>query len=198
MEITNYRYIKHMLLPADWQESTSEEGGIGQRSLRIFSPPDAPEVRMEIFYRGLPLNEKESQAFRHVLSGGPRLLFERNASRPPTTQDVNLLNELSEVLGNAGNNQVVNNRTDHLGPSFVIERIDTLNWQGKSVLALRGWFRNPDKDVRVYDYCGFFIDGNPSDPQCQVEEIFLEVANEELQLRYLPVFKECLNSLTWM
>jgi hypothetical protein len=187
-----------MLLPPDWQEEPSEQGGMGFRSLRVFQPPEAPDVRMEIFYRGLPLDEEESKAFRAVLKLAPTVIFDRNKAVMPSETDVILLRSLNGLFGNAGNNQVVNTKTDDRGPSFNVERIDALSWNGKNLLALRGWFRKPATGVRVYDYCGFFIDANPAEPECQVEEIFLEATKEEHYLRYLPIFQESLKSIEWM
>jgi hypothetical protein len=198
MEISNYRYIKHLLLPADWQEAPSEETSIGFRTVRSFHPPDLDDVRMEIFYRGLPMHEKSSISFRKLLETAPRPVYDRGKTAKPTEVDITLFKDLRELLGNAGNNQLVNPKTDYLGPTFIVERFDTLLWNGKNILALRGWFRNPETDVRVYDFCGFFIDGNPSEPECQVEEIFLEAADQELYARYLPDFEESLKSIEWM
>jgi hypothetical protein len=198
MEINSYRYIKRLILPAGWLEEPCEEGTIGFRSLRIFHPPDSPDVRMEFLYRGLPVDETVTKAFRKLLDTTPHLVFDRSNLVKPTETDLALFKQLRDLLGNAGNNQLVNTRTDYLGPSFIAERIDTLAWNGKNVLAVRGWFRDAESDVRVYDFCGLFIDGNPPDPECQVEEIFLEASSQELYLRHLPSFQQSLKSLEWM
>jgi hypothetical protein len=197
LDIENYAYIKFMRLPPGWVEVPLDDEGFDIRALRIFSPPETAEVRLELLNRGYPLGQDDAETFRQLLTVAPKVIFERKDKEAPSKATVSLLEGLAEVLGNVGNNQVVNTSTDDLGPCFMLDRIDILNWKGKNVLAARGWFRDPEEDIRVNDYCGFFIDSNPFDPECQVEEVFLEAPTEELLLRYMPVFKECLNSLEW-
>lgn len=197
MKISNYLFIKSLEIAEGWKEASIDRSGIGAALNRVFVPANCPDVRMEIFYRGFPLEQKDSDAFRKVLARTPSVIFEKNENEPAGESAVKLLSDLKEALGNTGNNQVVNSRTDYSGPSFMIERLDVLNWKGKKVLAARGWFRDPEEDVRAGNFCGLFIDANPDYPSCDIEEIFLEAPNQELFLRYLPVFENCLASLEW-
>jgi hypothetical protein len=186
-----------MQLADDWREMSVDRSGMSTTLLRVFSPVGCPEVKLQIFRRGYPMEALDAQAFRKALAGAPNVIFEKKEQKRPSQTEVNALTELKEVLGNAGNNQVINTRKDYLGPSFMIERLDALIWKGKSVLAARGWFRDTDEDVRVNDYCGIFIDGSAGNSPCQVDEIFLESPNEELYTAYLPAFKEFLDSIAW-
>jgi hypothetical protein len=197
VNIENYAFIKFLRLPSGWSEFAPDVDDFDTRAIRTFCPPESRDVRLQLLNRGYPLSEDESEVFREVLARRPGTIFERKETQPPNEGAVNLIKNLTEILGNAGDNQVVNTSSDDLGPSFMLERIDIFDWKGRNVLALRGWYRDPDQDVRMTDYCGFFIDGNPGNPECQLEEIFLEAPTEELLVKYLPYFKECLNSLEW-
>lgn len=186
-----------MRLPSDWLEARSNPNMVGAAQTRVFSPSNGADVRIEIFSPTIPLNEKVSVAFRDVLKAAPSLIFERRDGQSPTPSAKKVLDQLQEVLGNAGNNQIINVRTDYLGASFIMERIDSLAWNGVNVLAVRGWFRDPEEDLRLNDFCGIFVDSNPLQSECRVQEIFLEAPSEEVFLRYLPTFKESLDTIRW-
>jgi hypothetical protein len=186
-----------MRLGDAWRETSVDRSGDGATSTRVFTPSKAHDVRMEIFYRGMPLAEKDSEAFRDALLTAPSVIFEQKEQARPSQTEIKALTALQEALDSVGDNQVVNTRTDYLGASFIVDRIDALVWKGKNVLAVRGWFRDADQDLRLTEYCGLFIDGNPGDAQCQVEEIYLEAETEALYSRYLPEFKEFLGTIAW-
>jgi len=52
--------------------------------------------------------------------------------------------------------------------------------------------------MRLNAFCGFFIDVNPNDTACSVEEIYLEAEKDDLYLQCLPQFEECLHSIEWL
>jgi len=197
LNIENYHCIKSLQFPPAWRETEASDV-FPPREDRVFTPADSPEVRIEIFSRGLPVDKKTSTAFREILKTSPCIIFEQKKEQQPTAADVKIFTQIKDVLGNAGNNQIINTEKGFRGPSFIVEKAEVLNWSGKNLFALRGWFRDTDEDRRVNDFCGFFIDTNPNDPECQVEEIFLEAKDEKEFLRYLPTFKECLSTIQWM
>ena len=197
LKIENYRYIKLLELPAGWKENTPTRG-IATAVVRNFTPPDTTGVEINLFCRGLPLSEAVRKSFREVLKLAPKLIFDCNSASKPSAVDTQLICNLEEVLGNVGNNQIANTETGFSGPPFKLERLDTLVWNGKPLLAARGWFSNPENGKRLNSFCGFFIDANPSQAACNVEQIYLQVEKENLYLQYLPQFQECLQSLVWI
>lgn len=186
-----------MRLPSGWLELAFEEEGMEIRAIRVFSPPENHSVKMQLLNRGYPLSKEDTQNLRKTLSQSPRVIFQRKDGTEPSQTEMELISSLAEVLGNLADNQVLNHESDDLGPPFMLERVDVLDWKGRSVLAVRGWFRDPEQDLRVNNYCGLFVDANPAEPECRVEEIFLEAPNEDLLIKYMPMFKESIDSLVW-
>lgn len=186
-----------MRLPPGWLELSFEEEGMEIRAIRVFSPADNHSVRMQMLNRGYPLGEEDTQVLRKTLSQSPKAIFERKDGTRPGRTEVELVSSLAEVLGNLADNQLLNSESDDLGPSFMLDRIDVLDWKGRKVLAVRGWFRDPEQDIRVNNYCGLFIDSTPGEPESQIEEIYLEAPTEDLLVKYMPLFKASLDSLVW-
>ncbi len=197
MKIENYHCIKSLKLPAGWAECKAGSG-FATRIVRSFTPPGSSDVKMEFFYRGLPVSDAAGKAFRKVLKQAPKTVFDHNNSNKPTKAEVQLICDLEEVLGNIGNNQISNTETGPSGPPFLLERLDALLWNDKPLLAGRGWFINPETGERRYAFCGFFIDANPNQAACSVEEIYLEADKEDLYAQCMPQFEECLRSIEWL
>jgi hypothetical protein len=205
--IKNYRSIKKMELPDGWEERTIAPGGMVTRIGRVFTPADnrlaanenidtSDSVTIEFFFRGFPLDEQESRVFRDILVA-PKMIFEEKQAVVPNRAEIESLTKLMEVLGNCGNNQLVNEQTGFRGPAFILHRMEVLPISGKNVMAVRGFFQDPEINKRANDFCGIFIDGSPNDKECQVDEIFLQSSQQELYLQYLPVFKNCLSTIEW-
>ncbi len=197
MKISYYHYIKSLVLPEDWAELESVEVGRPVQTVRSFAPKNDPDVKIELFYRGLPVSEAATIVLRKTLALAPKLIFDWEFKDQLSASDLQLMGELKEILGNVGNNQIVNQRQGRRGAPFMLLRLEALVWNDKPVLAARGYFKNPEDNTRVSEFCGFFIDANPKDASCQIEEIYLQAPNENLQLKYLPVFKQCVSSLEW-
>jgi len=198
LKIENYRYIKSFQLPNGWREEKPVTG-IATSIVRSFSPPGNTAVKLEFFYRGLPLDEKSSKSFRGALKLAPRLMFDNSSTNKLESSDARLICDLEGVLGNVGNNQISNTETGFSGPSFSLDRLDALIWNNRPLLAARGWFIDPESAERRSAFCGFFIDANPNEKNCSVEEIYLEAEAEaeDLYLQYMPELEKCLHSIEW-
>lgn len=180
-----------------WVENEISDG-INIQTIRSFSPPENPAVRMELFYRGLPVSEDAGASFRKILKLAPKVIFNRQIKSEPTTVETQCITELIEVLGNVGNNQITNKQIGFRGPAFILNRLEVLPWSGKPLITTRGYFQDPENNNMINEFYGFFIDADPNDTACNIEEIYLEAATEELYKQYLPAFKQSLNSIQWL
>ncbi len=198
MKIIDYHYIKSLILPDDWVEVEAVQGRRSEQTVRSFAPKNDLAVRIELFYRGLPVSEEAAIALRKTLSVAPKLLFDLNSKSELSTADLQLIEGLEEVLGNIGNNQIVNKQKGRRGPPFVLLKLEALIWNDRPLLGARGYFKNPENNKRVSEFCGFFINAKPKDASCIVEEIYLQAPSEELQMKYLPAFQQGLSSLQWL
>ena len=184
-------------MPQDWIEVESVEGGANAQTVRSFAPKTNSAVRIELFYRGLPISKAAASVFRKTLKLAPSLIFDLNNKNELAASEVQLIGDLEEVLGNVGNNQIVNKLDGRQGAPFMLVRLEALIWNTKPLLAARGYFKNPENNTRVSEFCGFFIDANPKDISCKVEEIYLQAPKEDIYIKYLPVFQQCVSSLEW-
>ena len=197
LKIENYDCIKSLQLPPGWTENKLG-GGFAPRTMRAFSPPDNPRVKIVLLNRGLPVSEDAGKTFRKILQLSPKLIFDRNSANKLMPTEVQLICDLEEILGNAGDNQIVNPDTGISGPPFILDRLEVLVCNDRPALAVRGWFCNPGNGQRLNAFYGLFVDVNARDDACGVEQIFLEAPEETLYLQYLPAFEQCLHSIEWL
>ncbi len=197
MKIANYRYIESLNLPPHWIEKEVNDV-VDIQAVRSFSPVDDPSVKIELFYRGFSISEEDSKSFREILKLAPKIVFDRQIRNEPLTGDAQIITALIEVLGNVGNNQLTNNQQGFRGPAFILERLEIIKWLGKPLLTAKGAFQEPESGKRINEFYGFFIDTNPNTSLCNVEEIYLETPIAQLHKQYLPVFRQCLNSIRWL
>lgn len=196
-DVLNHGQIRSMRIPPGWKDGPSETGGIGFRGLRTFLAPDDHEVVISLFYRGFPISEEGSAGFRRILAEGAKTIYIARDGKEPSESEQLLFSDLREVLGNAGNNQVINRKTDWRGASFNVTRVEVLDINGRNLLSVQGRFRDPDVDERLKEFAGLFVDTNPEEQQCGVQEIFIEAPNAERFARYLSQFNEAIRSITW-
>jgi len=125
-EISNQGQISKMDLPCGWVERDKSDvtSNIGARSVREFTPPDAPDVKLSFFYRGLPCSETTGDAFKGILS------------KPPHHVTPTELKTLTEILRERGDNSAF---------SILAARTEDLN--GKRVLIVEGRYRQTQQDL---------------------------------------------------
>jgi len=196
LRIENYRYLKSLQLPPGWEER-KPGSGMPQAVTRLFSPTDAKEVRLKLFYRGLPLSKSSSEAFRKALKLVPKVLFDDSGTNESSAFARQTICSLRDSLGNVGTNQITNTDTGLNGASFSLKRLEALILNGKPVLKAFGLFINPTSGEHYNAYCGIFFDTSQNEQTCTVEEIFLEANTKDLYSQALPEFETCLSSIEW-
>lgn len=181
MKLENVGAIKQFTLPDNWQERRSG-AAMGVRWERIFHPNHAPNVEINISYRGVPLDEASRKVFNFLLKQGEKNKF-----------DVEEVLALRTVMGMAttGDNQYTNsNEINSLdGPVFDLTALAVRNVGGRLVLRVEGKFKNK----RIYT--GMFYQAGSEGKM--VEEFFLQAMTQEDFDKFKPVFEESLNSIAW-
>jgi hypothetical protein len=187
--------IKSMRLSSDWSEGETESGNIGYRYLRPFKMKDNDAVRIVLFYRGMPISPQATDAFRKYLKGRTQILFADNEASPSAEASIR---ELSEVLDNTANNQLLNKEEEGWqGPHFLLKKVEVTRIAARTVLSVRGCFIEPGTTNRLNEYWGIFADGKPDSAECPVEEIYFEAPSEELFQRHVSQFFEALGTIHW-
>lgn len=196
MDVTDCGRIQYMRMPDGWTEGQASPGGVGFSSRRTFTAIETPETKICISYAGLPVSQQSAASFRQLLRQQPAVLY-HNTQPVPSPAEVNLMKELSEILGTAGNNQVVNRDTGWRGPCFQLNRAEVLLWKGKKVLSIQGWYQDPEENKPLTEFFGLFFDADPDASTCSVGEIYLEAPDARSYARCLPAFHKALESIRW-
>lgn len=184
--------MKAVKIPTGFAPKDQARGQIGVNWQMRFQASNRPEVTLTLFYRGQPIDKESSSSFRQALSGGTRVLF----STHDDVSEAQTMAALSEAMGNAGDNQLVNFETGFRGPCFTLEKSEIQELNRRPVLVVSGRFKDEHDNVTNV-YRGIFIDANPGEQKCRVEEIFLHAPNDRLFAQYLPLFRQTVESIEW-
>lgn len=179
--------IQSIDMPAGWTQRDVQTGGIGNRSLETFAPPNEKDVGISVFYGGLPASAKSAQAFLRVLNDKP-------ATDGPQRLTTSEIKELSEVMGRlqAGDNQYTNSGK-YRAPVFNLTDAYTMNVNGRTVLAVQGNFVDKDgKPSRGFN--GVFVDSDGTGQR--VQQIFLQ-GNPAKLSQYQQQFQDTVASIEW-
>lgn len=194
-EIPGKGVLRSFRLPVEWQQRADTSGTIGMRYLLPFSQSADPDVRICLFYRGLPLSPEGSEAFRNCLQGPREVLF--SESEPANQASIQAIESLKETLDNAANNQVLNQESGWFGPHFHLNHLVIIDVAGRSVLSLRGHYRDPaTAEPRNYLWTLFF-DGMPEEKECPVQEFFLEAPTLEKFENNIGRFVDAMQTIRW-
>lgn len=185
--------MKAVKIPTGFAPKDQARGQIGVNWQLRFQASNRPEVVLTLHYRGQPLNPEESKKFRTALSASTRVLFNPHEN----VADTETLASLSETMGNAGDNQLVNFETGYRGPCFSLEKAEIQELNNRRILVVNGRFKDEHENLTNV-YRGIFIDANPGEPKCRVEEVFLHAPNERLFAQYLPLFRQTIESIEWL
>jgi len=199
--VDQFGVIKSIKLPDSFARGAVLYGGMGQNWRRSFHPrekKDAGDVAITSLFRGSATIGNDACTFRKVLAQPAGMIFSSSAESKhkchPRAQL--LINEMADALGNAGNNQLTNLETGVGGPRFYLQRMETIELNGRKVLAVYGVFHNSQMQAQAY-YCGLFVDSDPAAADCVIEELVFEAQTKELYDKYRAGFEKALSTIQW-
>ena len=183
--VENRGPIKSIKLPLGWLAGDIKSGGIGQRLSEKFHPATSEQLTITVFYRGLPLNKIDADAFASILRDKPA----NTGTQILTPKEIRTL---SAVMGrsNAGNNQFTN-PDNKIPRAFHLRSAWTTKIKGRTVLAVDGEFIAA---VPLTEYQGIFADTDGTGQR--VQEIFL-AGPPDLFKTSLKPFKDSLETIEW-
>jgi hypothetical protein len=207
--------IHEMTVPPSWG---GFQGRASSGSMYTFKPLStralqlaSAEVMIGSYQHPENKDKKDAEVFHQLLSApvtAPKLLY--SDTRPDTdkaTQD--LFKVLSSALGTntIGDNQIVSpaKNADSRRPSFHVDSARLENVNGKTVLAVDGWFTQQDQAGRIKlaadntpekrRYSGIFIDADGSG--AKVQELFFSADDKDSYLSNKSVFRSAIKSIKW-
>lgn len=187
--------IKKFTLPDGFVLGEEEYGGMGYNWRRRYVPGANNEVAIISYYRGSEEPASDGEVFRHLLSKPPHLIYREGETDRQAA--LSTLYNLAPIIGGAGNNNLVNQRTGLSGPRFHLEIMRTLKLGGRTVLEVAGWFHGASGELHNY-YDGILFDGDSASAGVAVEELLFEAQTKQLFDRYWPAFLESLKSIEWV
>lgn len=190
-EIQDFGSVRKIVAPPGWKKIVDTETSIGTRAGELFHPPEDVEVNINVFYRGMPIDEQTAQTFARLLGNK----MESGQSRNLTEDEIR---SLAVVMGfsTIGDNQYTNSsaKGSRDYPAFNLTAASVVELNGRTVLKCRGNFQN-EKGVPGTDYEGYFFPskGSPS----QIEELFFQAPTRGKFMRFAGEWEKCLKSLEW-
>lgn len=198
LKLQNIGQIKSIQLPPGWIAVQHEDGAgfgaIGARYLYSFCDPEAKDRQICLFYRGLPLSIDETLVFRSYLSDADCVLFSGRCDDSAEWA----LKQLRHILGNAGNNQVVNKEEGWRGPNFHVRQLDVSTVTENFVLSMHGYYCDPEKNARYDEYWSLLFDGAPNASESPVQELFLRAPDKKQLEEASPLFQGVIDSIEWV
>ncbi|MBX9693324.1 MAG: hypothetical protein K2Z81_13130, partial [Cyanobacteria bacterium] len=135
--------IAKITMPSGFIRGQESHGGMGNNWNIPFSPPDGSPVEIALFYRGSPETSIDTTVFRDILSQNPHVVFEQESPQSAIAPEMaKVVTDIRHFLGNAGNNQITNQEEGIGGPRFFLERIETIDLNGRPVLGVHGFFHS--------------------------------------------------------
>lgn len=191
VEIQNFGSVRKVVAPSGWKKLVDSPTSIGTRSGELFHPPEDVDVNINVFYRGMPVDDEAAASFRRLLA----VPLPHGQSRNLTEDEIR---SLATVMGfsTVGDNQYTNpsakGSRDY--PTFHLSSAAVVSINGRTILKCRGNFQN-EKAVPGTEYEGFFFPskGTPS----QIEELFYQAPTRGKFLRYTAEWEKCLKTLEW-
>lgn len=167
-------------------------GGKGLKWLISYSPTIKKDVQIGYYYRGVALDAISTSTFRRLLNNAPGIIFLKSTDTY-TEREKKLLSELSDILDNASDNQVLNEDKSFV-PRFYLESLETLRLNAQPMFLIKGYYLTMDRKPSTYLYTLLF-DRNPKTEFCHVEEIFFQANSKELYDKYFTGFKKSLETI---
>jgi hypothetical protein len=207
--------IHEITVPPSWGGFQGRASGGSMYTFKPLSKgahqPASAEVMIGSYQHSENRDKKSAEVLHQLLGApvtAPKLLY--SDTRPDTdkaTQD--LFKRLSSTLGinTVGDNQIISpdKNPDSRRPSFHVDSARLENVNGKTVLAVDGWFTQQDQAVRIKlaadntpvkrRYSGIFIDADGSG--AKVQELFFSADDKDSYLSNKSVFRSAIKSIEW-
>lgn len=191
--------IKGMELPSRFEKGEEELGGMGNNWTIPYHPPGRKDVELTFHYRGTPETGISATGCKLLLEKKPHFIFKRPEKAFKIRESVNnTLEALAPILGNAGDNQVTNTNTGMRGPRFNVDKVETIDVNGKTVIAVNGFFHSYKAldDLQTF-YYGIFYDATPESIDAQIEEFFYQAETKKAFTEFWEDFYRALNTIVW-
>jgi hypothetical protein len=196
--------VAELTLPEEFKLGREFEGGTGSSWLKSCHLNSNEAILISLFYRGTRIPARDAGTFRRVLE--TPAMFINNSDNDGDADETELSNQstaqqivagLGACLGNAYNNQIINNRNGNVGPRFYLNQMEVREVVGKNVLSVSGYFHDYG-GMPESSYIGLFVDASPADNDyCQIQEIIFEAPDEWQFKKHLPTFLNCLGGIKW-
>jgi hypothetical protein len=188
-EITDFGQIKRIVGPPGWTASDQPQRGINSRTLKMFTPPDANDVSINLFFRGMPIAEKAAQDLAELLKHA-------TASSQKLTPDQ--IKQMHAVFGlsTVGDNQYTNDaqKGSRNYPVFNMKSAELATLKGRPILRVRGNFQDENGNVTM-EYNGIFI--QPTTRPAEIEEVFYQAPDSAKFMKYAAAFDQTLFTIEW-
>jgi hypothetical protein len=190
-EITNFGSVKRIVGPPTWKKIVDAPSSIGTRVGELLHPAEDVEVQINVFYRGMPIDDKTANIFSLMLSAHAGHGGSRNLT-PDEIKSLATVMGFSTVGDNQYTNTAAKGSRDY--PVFHLTGAALVELNGRVVLKCRGNFQN-DKAVPGTDYEGFFFQSrnNPT----QIEELFFQAPTRGKFLRFAGDWEKALKTVEW-
>ena len=200
--------IKELLLPPEFVQGEQEFGGKGNNWRMSYHPRNFKDAdsgaQIVLYYRGKPPIKTAGDAFRVLLAQSACTLFEHNKDTN-TKPIASILKNLSEALGPAADNQLLNHEPPGLnGPIFFMQKMAVKLVNKRKALALTGIFHGTSVAAEEFAghattsyYHGLLFDSAQGNQPCAIEEIVLQAPTEALMQQYMPSFDKAVASIRW-
>ncbi len=185
--------IKNFELPKHFFKVEETHGGRGSRWQIIYGASIRKDVQIGFFYRGVSLDPIDTSIFRRLLGNVPNLIFFHKSNGVYSVREKKLLQELKDILDNAGDNQVINLDSNFV-PQFYLESLETVRIKERPMLLIKGYYLSLERKPTNYLYALLF-DRDSQSPHCFAEEIFFQASTKELYNKYFLEFKKSLESI---
>ncbi|MGH7192610.1 MAG: hypothetical protein ACREJM_03645 [Candidatus Saccharimonadales bacterium] len=188
-EITDFGQIKKLVAPPGWLAAEQRQQGIGSSVLKLFHPPDADDVTLNVFYRGNPVAPEPAAYLSNLL---------KSCSGTAQKLTPESIQALAPVFGisTAGDNQYTNTaaKGSRNYPVFNLKSAEIARLKERPVVRLSGNFQDENGNVTM-EYRGIFIqsDMNSGD----IEEVFYQAPNSARFLKYSAAADQALLSIEW-
>lgn len=193
-ELVNKGPFALLRFPEDWVEVLEEAIDSATHVMRTLRPVEESDLRISLFTRGTPVSLQCTSQLRRLTIAGAHTVFEQAEGAIVTAKQKEQIAGLTEILGTAADNQILNPSNGWQMPCFELHKLSIAAVQDRHCLFVMGRYRDPDNDETTQLFCGYFFDWLLDSVQSQIYEIFVEASHSADFLRGARVLREVLSN----